>query len=69
MAKFPSPPINDTGPSREDDPMMVRTDPDKMGIGARTSGLPKAIGGGVGSIEHVGGAFPGGRAPNTGGRS
>lgn len=67
MARFPSPPINDTGPSREDDPMMVRVDPDKMGIGARSSGLPKAIGN-TNSIEHVGGSFGGGRGPNSGGR-
>jgi len=67
MAKFPSPPINSTGPEREDDPMMVRIDHDKMGIGARSSGLPKAVGNNN-SIEHVGGSFGGGRGPNSGGR-
>lgn len=68
MAKFPAPPINDTGPSREDDPMMKRVDPDKMGIGARSSGLPKDIRNGN-AIEHVGGSFGGGRSPNNSSRS
>ena len=53
MSKFPAPYVNDTGPSREDDPMMVRVPLPTMGIGARRSGLPKDIGN-SNTLEHVG---------------
>jgi hypothetical protein len=53
MAKFPAPYVNDTGPSREKDPMMERVPIETMDIGARRSGLPKDVRNGN-SIEHVG---------------
>lgn len=67
MARFPAPPVNDTGESRANDPMMERVPQDTMDIGARRSGLPKNVSNG-GTIEHVGGTFGGGRAPNSSGR-
>lgn len=54
MSKFPGPYINDTGPSRESDPMMKRVKTSHNDIGARPSGMPKDIRNGN-SIEHVGG--------------
>jgi hypothetical protein len=38
----------------ESDPMMKRVPPDKMGIGARSSGLPKDPKAGEMMIQHVG---------------
>lgn len=42
------------GAVKRDDSMMVYTTFDKMGIGARGSGLPKEASAGPKSIEHVG---------------
>ena len=39
---------------KRDDSMMVYTTFDKMGIGARSSGLPKEASAGPKSLEHVG---------------
>lgn len=39
---------------RRDDSLMVYTTMDKMGIGARPSGLPKEASAGPKSLEHVG---------------
>lgn len=39
---------------KRDDSMMVYTTMDKMGIGARSSGLPKEASAGPKSLEHVG---------------
>jgi hypothetical protein len=52
--KFPRP-YHDSVPS-DPDPMMVIVPMRKMGIGARSSGLPKTVSTGPGSIEHVGGS-------------
>jgi hypothetical protein len=52
--RFPKP-YQDSVPTTED-PMMVGVDKNKMGIGARSSGLPKESMNGIKSIEHVGGS-------------
>jgi hypothetical protein len=52
--KFPKPYV-DSVPGKPD-PMMETVNFDKMGIGARPSGLPKESVNGIKSIEHVGGS-------------
>lgn len=54
--KFPKP---TTTTVKEDNGLMVYVDPDKMGIGARASGLPKEASEGPKSLEHVGGSTGG----------
>ncbi len=49
--KFPGPYINSV---KEEDSMMIRVDQDLLGIGARSSGLPKDIKNSTQSISHVG---------------
>lgn len=53
-AKFPGPYLNDTV---KDESIMQYVDTDKMGIGARTSGLPKGsdVKNSSMGLEHVGG--------------
>ena len=55
---FPKPYINDTGESRETDPMMKRVPVNVSDIGARMSGLPKDVKNSS-SIEHVSGGASG----------
>lgn len=43
-----------TGQVKRDDSLMEYTTMDKMGIGARKSGLPEKASAGPKSIEHVG---------------
>lgn len=50
-ARFPGRYINTT---TADDPMMIRTDMDKMGIGANNAGLPNSVNSGDMTIKHVG---------------
>jgi hypothetical protein len=52
---FPRPYVNAV-PKEGSDPMMVTVDFDKMGIGARSSGLPKEGMNQIKSLEHVGGS-------------
>jgi len=53
-ARFPGPYINTT---TADDPMMIRTDMDKMGIGANNAGLPKSVNAEDMKLKHVGGSL------------
>jgi hypothetical protein len=48
---FPKPYVNDV---KQDDNLCVYVDFKKMGIGARTSGLPTYASEGPGSLVHVG---------------
>lgn len=57
---FPKPYINDV-PKEGSDSMMVTVDFDKLGIGARTSGLPKDASTGPRPLDHVGGSATGKR--------
>ncbi|MDE2106777.1 MAG: hypothetical protein KGL39_56705 [Patescibacteria group bacterium] len=59
MSKFPGPYINDTGPQRENDPMMKRVQTGNMDIGARPSGMPRDVKSTSGTIDHVGGSAGG----------
>ena len=51
--RLPKPSITDVA---KDSSIMVYVDTEKMGIGARSSGLPKSASTGPGSLEHVGGS-------------
>lgn len=53
--KFPRAPLNDV-PAEGSDPMIEYVDFDKMGIGARRSGMPDAASRGPKPISHVGGS-------------
>ena len=55
MASFPRATQN-TVPAEGKDPMLVSVDYDKLGIGARSSGMPKgdAAPGGIMGLDHVG---------------
>jgi hypothetical protein len=51
---MPKPYVNDVPNSP--DPMVVIVPMDRMDIGARKSGMPKAASTGPGSLSHVGGS-------------
>lgn len=53
--RFPGPYVSDV-PEEGKDPMMVTVDFDRLGIGARNSGVPKSVSEGPKAIEHVGGS-------------
>jgi hypothetical protein len=57
MARFPRPYTNQV-PAEGGEPMMQYVDFNRLGIGARSSGLPKgdAAPGGIRSLDHVGGS-------------
>lgn len=57
MSRFPRPYVSDV---KRDDATMVYVPMDKMGIGARPSGLPKNASEGPKGLEHVGGSAGGG---------
>lgn len=59
MSKFPRPYVNDVS---QDSSRMVYVPMDRMDIGARNSGLPKAASTGPKSLEHVGGSAGSGSA-------
>lgn len=52
--RMPKPYVNDVPNSP--DPMVVIVPMDRMDIGARKSGMPKAASTGPGSLSHVGGS-------------
>lgn len=52
--KFPRPYVNSV-PREGSDPMMEYVPLDKLGIGARKSGMPDSASDGPKSLEHVGG--------------
>jgi hypothetical protein len=58
--KFPRPYVNEV-PKEGGDPCMEYVDFDRLGIGARNSGVPKSVSDGPKPIEHVGTSTGGGR--------
>lgn len=58
--RFPRAYVNDV-PKEGTSPMMEHVDFDKLGIGARASGLPKGGVNNVKSLEHVGTSAESGR--------
>ena len=60
-SKFPRP-YQDNVPKENAEPMMEYVDFARMGIGARSSGLPQGGVNGVKSLEHVGNSATGGNS-------
>lgn len=58
--RFPRPYVNDV-PKEGDSKIMETVDFDRMGIGARKSGLPNDASSGPKSLDHVGDSAQGGR--------
>ena len=57
---FPKP-YKDDVPREGSEPIMEYPPFDKLGIGARASGMPKSGTNGVKSLDHVGGTTSGGK--------